>query len=960
MKADLLSFLLESQSPADVLDYLDQTSFDDMAQIDLHADRCVNRVHTDEKYLMPVLDGSFSALYHYAGEHMVHPDDRGIQRAFLDPETLEARLESAHPQGVLQAEFRLRLTDGGWCWTRQLILGGPRFGLPKGVVRSYIYDIQDQKTAGDALHSGRRRGVRRDELTGLLLEKDFFALAEEKRRTVTGKWCLIAIDIEHYKLFMDWHGREKGLYVLTQFGDILNRAAEESGGLAGYRGQDDFCLMAPYDREKIEDLFRSLREVIVSLSETVGFFPLFGISLIDDDKEPILEVFNHAALMAEEAKGNVHSRIQVYDGTLKEKNAEEYRLLLDFQKALENGEVVFWLQPQCRVSTRKIVGAESLARWRRPDGTWVPPALFVPILERHGIVTNLDKFIWESVCKWLRKLMDQGYNPVPISMNVSPIDLFTIDVPAYLAGLLIKYDLPAELLKIEITESAYVDDTSTVRSTVKRLREMGFLVLMDDFGSGYSSLNMLRSLNVDVIKLDAQFLHLTRRDERKGIGILESVINMAKTLSTPVIVEGVENQEQVVFLSDLGCRYMQGYFFHRPMPPEAFETLIADETNTDHHGFEFKANQEMHVREFLDENVFSDAMLNNILGPVAFYYWTDEGVDIVRYNQQFYLMAGQSLESLNDRLRNIQQYFYQDDRDRFIQTLDRAAADRLNGAEGIFRVYKPNGVICWIQVHVYYVGSDDRGKRFYAACQDVTELQYLNSDIPGSYFRCGKDAGYEFYYISQNFLAMLGYTAEEIREQFDNRLINLVHPMDRDALIRGSQALAEKKSSVLRPYRLRKKNGQYIYVAEQCQLTDRYGPPCWQSVAVDVTEVMTLRNQMRLLARFSSDSVVFVRKTEQGLRLEVTVHGLEERMGLDKERFERSLNDGSFYTWLEGEREIRYQELQDYFSRHANAYECEFMVHPPNGHHIRLHMKVDRVTDSSVTTVAYIAVLREI
>ena len=249
----------------------------------------------------------------------------------------------------------------------------------------------------------------------------------------------------------------------------------------------------------------------------------------------------------------------------------------------------------------------------------IPPARFVPILEKYGMVTNLDKYIWEGVCAWLRKWIDAGNTPVPISVNVSQIDIFSIDVPEYFNGLLEKYRLPARLIKIEITESAYVEDTAVVRETVRRLRNLGFLVLMDDFGSGYSSLNMLRSLNVDVIKLDAQFLHISENESRKGISILESIINMAKTMTIPVIVEGVETPEQINFLADLGCRYMQGYYFYRPMPVEEFENLIRDPKNVDLNGFEFKANEQFHTREFLDENVFNDAMLNNILGPVAIY-----------------------------------------------------------------------------------------------------------------------------------------------------------------------------------------------------------------------------------------------------------------------------------------------------------------------------------------------------
>lgn len=305
---------------------------------------------------------------------------------------------------------------------------------------------------------------------------------------------------------------------------------------------------------------------------------------------------------------------------------------------------------------------------------------FVPILEQYGIVTNLDQYIWEEVCAWLRRWIDEKHTPIPISMNVSQIDILTIDVPKHFEELLEKYRLPAGLIKVEITESAYVGDTTVVRETVRQLRSMGILVLMDDFGSGYSSLNMLRSLNVDVIKLDAQFLRISASEERKGISILESIVSMAKTLSLPIIVEGVETQEQAHFLTDLGCRYMQGFYFHRPMPVGEFEALIADDRTLEPGGFVCVDNVEIHPREFLDVNVFSDAMLNHILGPVAILQWDgNERVDILRYNQEYYQMVGISAEALTERRINITQYFYSDDREKMIRMMQKADLDHLNG-----------------------------------------------------------------------------------------------------------------------------------------------------------------------------------------------------------------------------------------------------------------------------------------
>jgi EAL domain-containing protein (putative c-di-GMP-specific phosphodiesterase class I) len=233
----------------------------------------------------------------------------------------------------------------------------------------------------------------------------------------------------------------------------------------------------------------------------------------------------------------------------------DYQILSDFQKALQEHELFIEMQPQCKISSHRIVGAESLVRWRKSNGEMVPPALFIPILERYGFITDLDKYVWEEVCIWQKKWIDGGHTPLPVSVNVSQIDIYAIDVPDFFDELSKKYELPVDVVKIEITESAYADNDA-VADTVRRLRKKGFLVLMDDFGSGYSSLNMLRSLTVDIIKLDAHFLRMNGDDRRKGMQIMESIVNLAKTMGVPIIVEGVETEEETNFLIGLGCRYV--------------------------------------------------------------------------------------------------------------------------------------------------------------------------------------------------------------------------------------------------------------------------------------------------------------------------------------------------------------------------------------------------------------------
>ena len=805
-------------------------------------------------------------------------------------------------------------------------------------------------------------------ITGLLEGVDFFRSVQTRLEKLTGNWCVIHIEIERYKLFVDWYGIASGRYLLSHIGEILKRAAANTGCMPGYLGQEQFCLVARYDRVWIDSLYEMLQEQVSSVSTIDGFAPLFGIAMIDGSVNQIMEYYNNAALTAEELRRGLGDRhIKIYDAALHKKNAEEYRILHEFQHALDNGDISFWLQPQYRVSNRKIVGAESLARWRRPDGTMVSPALFVPILEKYDLVTKLDKFIWEAVCRWLRESMDNGRPTVPVSLNISQVDILQEAVPELLHALVQKYDLPKESVKIEITESAYVADANAVRDAVFRLREMGYMVLMDDFGSGYSSLNMLHSLNVDVIKMDAQFLHIGKGELQKGVSILESVMSMAKSLSTPVIMEGVETREEFLYLRDLGCQYIQGFYFNRPMPVAAFEELLSDSSLIDCRGYVFKASQQLHAREFLDGSIYSDAMLNNILGPVAYYTWRGEHVDITRYNDQFFRLVGIKVEEMRDRSSAIERFIFPEDREKFFAVLRFAVEHQVVGGKGVIRVYRPSGELVWLSLLVYYIGGDENEKKFYASAKDVSDLQFLSNDLPGGYYRCTLEDGFAFRFLSQGFLDMVGYTQEEIETLYDNRLINMVHPFDRQVLLQQSQEIAAGNRSVLMPYRIRRKQGDYLFVAEQNRVTTRFGAPCWQCMVVDVTEMIHVRSQMRVLARFFPDSILFLCRTEyvysehSDLRYEVALHGLANRLGLGKEEFEEKLNSGEFCRWVDGFRDdLSHQEYTKLFvdSVLAAGGSRSVRISLPDGGKLRLRVRAEHVGDP-MSNLEYILMLHE-
>lgn len=561
-------------------------------------------------------------------------------------------------------------------------------------------------------------------LTGLYYNKAFFKKVDEQLLQIKpGTYSLVALDIEHFRLFNKLYGRDSGDELLIYIADCLRQIEDELGGVAGYLGGDNFSILMPDEFEEVRKLKHTIIRGIQRWNTTVGFLPAIGIYPIDDVSVSAVSMYDHATIALSQVLGNYAQRICKYDSGMEEQIEEELKLLSEIQYALEQEEFTFYAQPQCDISTGKIVGAESLVRWVHSEKGLISPGVFIPVLEKNGFIADLDRYVWKKVCEWLRSWIDRGYHPVPVSINVSRIDIFSMDVPAYLTGLLRDYHLSEKLIKVEITESAYAESNDKIIKTVKELREAGFLVMMDDFGSGYSSLNMLKNVSVDVLKLDMHFLDINEQEEEKGIGILESVVNMARQLGLPIIVEGVETQKQEKFLVEMGCRYTQGYYYYRPLPIAQFEDIISDERNLDFDGMWCKQVEALHVREFLDDNLFSDTMLNNILGAMAFYDMYENQIEITRVNNQYYELAGISSGADEDYKKKFWNHVRDDDRQKLYSIFEQAYENPSGGAQGYVHFMRVDGKVLWIYLRVFFIREKKGHKLFCSSLVDMTAMR---------------------------------------------------------------------------------------------------------------------------------------------------------------------------------------------------------------------------------------------
>ena len=442
---------------------------------------------------------------------------------------------------------------------------------PATVVHELFRRLRPAKKISNTTDAG---GERVDALTGLYRGSEFLRKASEFRKLYRGKkWCIMAIDLGHLAIYNEWNGRDKGDVLLAEVGSVLKDIENEQVAISGYWGQDDFSMLAPFDKVLIDSIYDRVRGVIAAHDDSIGFLPSVGIYPLDKSEPVGIDELSRAMFADKRAKRNFKNRIAMFQPGEYNRNEEERHLLTDFQFALSENRVTFYVQPQCSIETGEIVGGEALARWIEPDGSFISPAEFVPALERSGFIVTLDRFVWRSVVAWLRECIDRGERVVPISINVSRVDVVSFDVAQYLSQLIDEYGVPTKYVKVEITETAYVKEQAAVAQLVTELRSRGIRVLMDDFGSGESSLGMLKDTSIDVIKLDSSFMPRDERDE-KAIGIVASMISMARVLGLPIIVEGLETEGQRDILRRFGVGYAQGFLLHRPMPAADFEKLL--------------------------------------------------------------------------------------------------------------------------------------------------------------------------------------------------------------------------------------------------------------------------------------------------------------------------------------------------------------------------------------------------
>lgn len=596
--------------------------------------------------------------------------------------------------------------------------------------------MTDKSTAGrdgEAGSTGFARvsieAPRIDAATGLLGKEAFFdEAAAYLRHSGARDVSIVCFDVDHFKLFNDLHGLDCGDELLRYLGRALALRFSPDGAQPLARlAADTFALCATGIRpERVE---RILVDISSECPNGIDAIVRAGVYRIEDPASPVSIMCDRAVIALRTVKGSYFDRVALYDPGMREALVLEREVVAGIESALREDRIELFLQPKCNIRTGKIVGAEALARWRHPERGIVAPGEFIPLIERNGLVRSLDLRVWEKTAAWIRGLIDEGVQPVPASVNVSRADIYLVDVAAELHALVERYGIEPSLIEVEITESAYSERPDRIVAAFDELAERGFTVLMDDFGSGYSSLNMLKDINVDVLKIDMRFLD---RDDRRSKDIMESVIRMARWLDLPVIAEGVETREQVNFLLDVGCSYAQGYYYARPMEAAAFEALLTDGSKVQHEQCALQDARRpiLDFRDLLHENTISDRMLSSIIGSVALYSYADGDLRLIRGNEAYRRLIATLGEGVNgaEEGGSLLPFVHDEDRDALVAAAEetvRSCPD--DGVEVVVRRMGTNGCH-WHKMRLFHLNTTNGSATVYGSVTDVTErMEYMEA-----------------------------------------------------------------------------------------------------------------------------------------------------------------------------------------------------------------------------------------
>lgn len=565
-----------------------------------------------------------------------------------------------------------------------------------------------------------------DELTGIYNQQAFFEYTDRMLKECPDtSFCLIYWNIRKFRTTNDLFGWEAGDKILIHWANTLRGILQDELSVYARLDHDNFICCVTEDFLK-RDNWTKLGEISYSAEGTeYHFYSCCGLYRIIDRTLPLSNMIDKARAAMETIKNNYMTLYAWYDENMWNTLLEEQRMNVEFRKAIEDRQFKVYYQPICRSSDGLITSAEALIRWQHPVKGRISPGSFIPLFEKNGFISVLDRYVWDEVCAMQQSRLDQGLATVPVSVNVSRVEFYNPSLCDDIRCIAKKHNISPDLLKIEITESAYADNPVQVMDAVKKLHSYGFSVLMDDFGSGYSSLNMLKDLPIDVLKIDMRFLNDLDKDQKAAI-MLESIIRLAKWMKLSVVSEGVETQKEWEYLRSVECDAVQGYYFYRPMPQEDFIKLLdqtaADSTNLLFHAWPDEDNSVLDI--FNHTNTLESVLFYSMLGGMGILEVCEDNVELIRVNKGYYeSLYGSS--NCERKILNIP--FDEPERSLFLEQC-RIAKDEAKVQQFQLHHKLDDGSHVWLAVKLRHFGGNSHRSRFLIAIDNISEQKRLEHE----------------------------------------------------------------------------------------------------------------------------------------------------------------------------------------------------------------------------------------
>lgn len=564
--------------------------------------------------------------------------------------------------------------------------------------------------------------AQRDSLTRLY-NRNYFMEETERliRRYPEETFVLIRMDIDYFRLYNSSFGSKSGNKLLLQIAEKLrmNMADLHTDHLTYGRIESDvFCMCIPYRKEKLEQKLETTNQELMRIEETYRLKASYGLYVIEDHYKDMEEMYSYVVEASNKCKHHLNRIYAYYGKEMREQEEKALRFTNEMETAIRKKQFQVYLQPKYSMKTGGPCGAEALVRWKHPQWGMVSPGDFIPVFEQNGLIVELDYYMMENVCVLIAKWLKTGSVVYPVSVNLSRISMYNPKIVDEIDGLTEKYSVPKKLLNLEITESAYMSNPGMMKDIIDRFHSKGFVILMDDFGSGYSSLNTLKDIDVDILKIDTKFLP-TGENNVKSEKILASIIRMAGWLGMPVVVEGVETRDQAAFLESIGCSCIQGYYYAKPMPVPEYEKLVSNHKV-------IKKEGENISRELLDrfDEIWSSessirTMLKSVAVPFAVLECGNSKVDVLRMNETFVKTYG------NKPIEMLMSY---KERGRLQNKIDEVVASKDSG-ECDCMCIMPDGKSQWQHVRLVYLVTIEKASLVSITLTDVTAQKMMEREI---------------------------------------------------------------------------------------------------------------------------------------------------------------------------------------------------------------------------------------